>query len=333
VATEPGRAHLFKPSDAVRVRRNVMYNTPFPREVPQAPNPPDGAIIYYSLGAKPSADIALDVLDPRGNVVRHLTSAAPRPVREAARAPMESFWLAQPSALPTNIGLNRATWDLRYDPPPAFAHSFVFNGNPGSTPAAPEGPLAMPGVYRIRLTVDGNQYTQPLTVRRDPRSRVAPAALAAQHALLMRLYSGLQATWTDFKPVAALRHAVARTAPDDTVSEVGKAAKALATKLDSIAGDSLGEARQVWEAQPKAWTFAALNSEFGLELTSQDNADHAPTQAALVVARASCAELGKLVARWRRVVRVDLAAFNQTLARHGMPALAMPAAGDKLCSQ
>jgi len=44
-------------------------------------------------------------------------------------------------------------------------------------------------------------------------------------------------------------------------------------------------------------------------------------------------ELGRLVARWRQVVRVDLAAFNQTLARHGMPALAMPAAGQKLCSQ
>ncbi len=328
----PAGTHLFKPSDALRVRRNVNYNTPVPKEEPQAPNPPQGALIYYSLGARPSADIAIDVLDARGNVVRHLTSAAPTPWREAARAPMERFWLAQPSALPANIGLNRATWDLRYDPPPAFAHSFVFNGNPGSTPAEPEGALAMAGVYRVRLTVDGKQYTQPLTVRRDPRSRVAPAALAAQHALLMRLYSGLQATWTDFKPVAALRHAVARIAPDDTVSEVGKAAKSLATKLDSIAGDSLGEARQVWEAQPKAWNFAALNSEFGLELTSQDNADHAPTQTMLVVARSTCDELRKLVDRWSQVVRVDLSAFNRTLASHGMMPLAGPSTDMKRCS-
>src|SRR5437773_331459 len=134
VATEAGRAHLFKPSDAVRVRRNVMYNTPFPREVPQAPNPPDGAIIYYSLGAKPSSDIRIEVLDARGSVVRHMSSAPSRAVRETARPPMESFWLAPPRALTTNVGLNRATWDLRYDPPPAFAHSFVFNGNPGVTP-------------------------------------------------------------------------------------------------------------------------------------------------------------------------------------------------------
>src|SRR2546426_7065385 len=325
--------HLFKPSDAVRLRRNVDYNTPFPKEEPQALNPPSGALIYYSLGTKPAADIAIDVLDARGAVVRHMTSAAPTPLREAARAPMEQFWLAQPGALPANVGLNRATWDLRYDPPPAFAHAFVFNGNPGSTPAEPEGALASPGVYRIRLTVDGNRYTQALTVVRDPRLRVAPAALVAQHALLMRLSSGLQATWSDFKPVAELRAAVAKIAPDDTVSELGKAAKALVTTLDSIAGDSLTDARQVWDARPPLWSFVDLNGEFGIELTAQDNADHVPTRAALVVASSSCAELGKLVARWRQVVRVDLAAFNQTLARHGMPALAVPAAGDKLCSQ
>ncbi len=330
VATEP--AHLFKPSDAVRVRRNVMYNTPFPREVPQALNPPDGAIIYYSLGAKPSSDITIEVLDARGSAVRRMSSAPPRAVRETARPPMESFWLAPGRGLAANVGLNRANWDLRFDPPPAFAHSFEFNGNPGVTPMAPEGPLALPGLYTIRLTVDGKHYTQPLTVERDPRSRVSRAAVAAQHALVMRLYAGLQATWTDFKPVAALRAAVAKIAPDDTVSEVGKAAKALTTTLDSIAGDSLAEARQLWDARPTKWSFVALNAEFAIELTGHDNADLAPTRAALTVARSSCDELGKLVGRWRQLVRLDLATFNQTLERHGMTTLAVTSAPENLCS-
>jgi len=332
VATEPGGAHLFKPSDAVRVRRNVNYNTPFPKEEPQAPNPPQGALIYYSLGARASADIAIDVLDASGNVVRHLTSAAPRPVREAARAPMESFWLAQPSALPTNIGLNRATWDLRYDPPPAFAHAFVFNGNPGSTPAEPEGALAMPGVYRVRLTVDGKQYTQAMTVVRDPRSRVVPAALAAQRALLMRLYSGVQAAWADFRPVAELRARAQQIAPSDTASEVGKAAKALVTTLDSIAGDSLEDVRLVWDARPTSWNFVNLNREFALQMATQDNADQAPTRGALAVARSSCADLARLVGRWRQFVLADLVRFNQLLSRQGIGAIAARPGPERLCA-
>ena len=328
----PASTHLFKASDAVRVRRNVNYNTPFPKEEPQAPNPPQGAIIYYSLGAKPSADIAIDVLDARGNVVRHLTSAAAAPVREAARAPMEQFWLAQPSALPTNIGLNRAAWDLRYDPPPAFAHAFVFNGNPGSTPAEPEGALALPGLYRIRLTVDGNRYTQAMTVVRDPRSRVAPAALAAQHAFLMRLSSGVQAAWADFRPVAELRARVQQIAPSDTASEMGKAAKALATTLDSIAGDSLEDVRLIWDARPTRWNFVNLNREFALQMATQDNADQTPTQAALAVARSSCADLARLVGRWRQFVRADLVRFNQLLSRQGIGAVAARPGPERLCA-
>src|SRR6266550_3015241 len=331
-AAATGPAHLFKPSDAVRVRRNVMYNTPFPREVPQAPNPPDGAIVYYSLGAKPSSDITIEVLDGRGNVVRHMSSAPPRAVRETARPPMEGFWLAPGRGLPANVGLNRANWDLRYDPPPAFAHSFEFNGNPGVTPMAPEGPLALPGLYTIRLTVDGNHYTQPLTVERDPRSRVSRAAVAAQHALVMRLYAGLEATWADFRPVAALRDAVAKIPPVDTLSEVGKAAKQLAATMDSIAGDSLAEARQPWDAQPTTWSFVALNGEFAIELTAQDNADHAPTRAALAVARARCADLARLIGRWRQFVRADLVRFNQVLSRQGIGAIAARPGPERSCA-
>jgi photosystem II stability/assembly factor-like uncharacterized protein len=323
---------LFTPSDAVRMRRNVDYNTPFPKEEPQAPNPPAGAIIYYSLGATPAADIALDVLDARGSLVRHLTSAPATPIREAPRAPMEQLWLAPPSALPVNVGLNRVAWDLRYDTPTAFAHTFAFNGNPGTTPALPEGPLATPGMYTIRLTVDGKAYSRPLTVRPDPRTHVAPATLTTQHALLMRLYSAIQATWADFKPVSALRAAVRKIAPADSTSEVGKAARAFAAKVDSIAGDSLTDAREPWDAPPPTWSFADLNGEFGLELTAQDNADQTPTRAALAAARSSCAELSKLVERWKQIVQVDVAAFNAMLPRHGMTPLAMPSGNMQLCS-
>ena len=243
-----------------------------------------------------------------------------------------SFWLAPPRALPTLIGLNRANWELRYDPPPAFAHGFEFNGNPGSTPMAPEGPLALPGVYTIRLTVDGKRYTQTITVRADPRSHVSPAARAAQHALLTRLSSGLRASWADFKPVAQLRGAITKLAAGDTASEVGKAAKTLAAKLDSLAGDSLSDARELWQPRPTAWSLVDLNSEFALELNAQDNADHAPTQAMLALARSSCEELRKAVERWRQVVRVDLATFNRLLSSHGVATLATPPAREQLCA-
>jgi len=52
MASEP--AHLFSPGEAVRVRRNVNGDTPFPPEVPHAQNAPVGALVYYYLGSQPT---------------------------------------------------------------------------------------------------------------------------------------------------------------------------------------------------------------------------------------------------------------------------------------
>ncbi len=96
IAAEP--AHLFTPGRAVRVHRNTNQNTPFPPEVPHALNPPEGALIYYSL-ARPAAAVTIEISDAAGTVVRRMTSAAIPPVPEAAQPPHPNFWVAQPQAL------------------------------------------------------------------------------------------------------------------------------------------------------------------------------------------------------------------------------------------
>ena len=128
IASEP--AHLFKPGDAIRVRRNVNGDTPFPPEVPHALNPPPGALVYYYLNTKPSSDITLEVRDAAGNVVRHYSSAPIPPLREAP-LPVPDHWIATPKPMPTATGTNRINWDIRYDAPPAFSHSYEINANEG----------------------------------------------------------------------------------------------------------------------------------------------------------------------------------------------------------
>ena len=176
--------HLFTPDRAVRMRRNVNADTPLPPEVPHAVNPPSGAIIWYYLAAKPAGAITMDVLDSTGTVIRHLSSVAAAPVAEAARPPHPNFWVAPPYALPANAGLNRGHWDMRHDAPPTASHSFEISANPGETPASPEGALAPPGTYTVRLTVNGNAYSEKLVVTNDPRSPATAADVRAQATYL-----------------------------------------------------------------------------------------------------------------------------------------------------
>jgi len=327
--------HLFTPGSAVRVHRNVGQDTPFPPEVPHALNPPDGAIVYYWLKAKPAGEVTLDVLDASGAVVRHLSSVAPAPVSEAAHPPEPNFWLAAPQALPVEAGINRTNWDLRYDAPPAFSHSFDINANPGFTPASPQGPLAPPGRYTIKLTVGGKAYTGAVTVANDPRSPGSAAAIAAQHALQMNLVHGMSVAWDGYQQAQALRPAVAADTGSSVPADVADAAKAILAGLDSVAG-SAGAPRTVFRrgGPTPPPTFVALNGNLGRQLNGQDLADMAPTPAALADYAAACKDLRRAATTWNRIRNRDLVGLNAGLAGHGLAAvtvsgspLAVPSCG------
>ena len=323
VVDEP--VHFFAPDPAVRVRRNVGADTPFPPEVPHADNPPDGVSIYYSLASAPKGEVTIDVLDSAGAVVRHLSSVASVPVKEAARPPHPNFWVAPPEALPAAAGLNRAHWDLRSDAPPAFSHSFEINANPGRTPASPLGALAAPGTYTIRLTVDGKRYTQRATVTNDPRSPATGAEVRAQVALARKIQDGMHSAWDAYQQVAAVRAAIA--GPTDSTTSEGKAVAALRAQLDSVGGDA--EAGRGFGGRGGGRTpppsFVTLHGRLQGQLGTQESGDHAPTAAALTAYAASCRELAGTLARWQRVIATDVPALNAALARAGKTTVAVPA--------
>ena len=313
--------HLFKPGDAVRVHRNVNQDTPFPPEVPHALNPPDGALVYYWLGAKPAGEVTLDVLDRSGAVVRHLSSVPVPPVAEAARPPEPNFWLATPQPLTTATGLNRAIWDLRYDPPRAFSHSFEINANPGLTPASPEGPMAPPGTYTVRLTVEGKAYTSTVAVKNDPRSPASPVAIAEQAGLQMKIYRGMDEAWDGYQQVAALRASLEADTGASASGDVARAAGGLLARLDSIAGNASparGPGFFRRGGGRGAPSLVQINGTFGRQLLAQDLADMAPTGAMVAAYETGCQDLRTAITAWNGVRGRGLADLNTVLAAHGI---------------
>ncbi|HTI05608.1 MAG TPA: hypothetical protein VL549_09845 [Gemmatimonadales bacterium] len=286
--------YLFAPGEAVRVRRNVGNDTPFPPEVPHALNPPDGALIYYSLATKPAGAITMEVLDAAGTVVRHMTSGPVDPVKEAARPPEPNFWIAPPFQLPAEAGGNRTNWDLRTDAPPAFTHTFEINANPGLTPASPQGALVPPGGYTLRLTVDGKTYTQPVTVVNDPRSPATVIGVRAQYALQRRVAAAMQTSWDAYQEVAAARAALAH---DSTT-------KALDSTLAAVGGDPEG-GRGFFGFRPGGPpppTFVGVSETLRNLVNSLESGDIAPTPAMDAAFAAACKDLTKAVTTFNGVV-------------------------------
>lgn len=316
--------HLFAPGEAIRTRRNVNADTPLPPEIPHAKNPPNGAILYYSLASKPAGEVTIDVSDSAGRPVRHLSSIAPAPVPEAARPPHPNWWVETPSGIPTNVGLNRTAWDFRHDPPAVNSHSFEINANPGETPASPEGVLAPPGTYTITLTVDGKKYAQKLVVKNDPRSPVSNAAVVAQHKLLVGINDGIALTATSAKQVTELRAALTKANGANAPAEVKSAITAFSAKLDSVAGGGGGGRGGRGGGAAANPTLGAINGALAGQLTTQEYADLAPTTSSVAAFAASCKDLKTVHTLWTRIVTKDLPTLNAALTKNGGTAITAP---------
>jgi photosystem II stability/assembly factor-like uncharacterized protein len=174
VASSP--AYLYPPRPAVRFRLSTYHAEARPPEVPHAANPPTGAIIDYWLGKNIDTPVMLTIYDAEDHQVRRYSSTE-KPVRMPP-ANFPDYFKSPPNILPAKAGANRFIWNLRYTPPagsPYWASPAVLH----RTPRGPLAPLVLPGHYRVVLTVNGKNYSAPLTVRANPNADTTPATLRA----------------------------------------------------------------------------------------------------------------------------------------------------------
>jgi len=298
-----GGMHLFAPERAVRVRRSVSNDTPIPPEEPHGENPPAGAVIDYLLPTAMTAPVILEIQDTRGGLVRRWSSEDRAAGGEPGPAPppqIAAEWLPRPEALPHAPGLNRFVWNLRY-PAPAVRDGYSIAAIAGQgTVQEPEGPLVLPGEYRLRLTAGGRTLTQTLRVVMDPRVQVADSALMSQLRLALEI-------WNAMGEQQALQNG----------------ARALGDQLRALAARRLDAptraARDAVQRAADSVARAAGAGDFaGLE-TVVESADREPTQQAREVLAEERGRLSAATQRWQQLVAKDLPALNTRLRRQGAP--------------
>ncbi len=177
--------HLYQPAPAIRFRLSLYPAESRPPELPHAANPPTGAIIDYWLGKHPSGPVTLDIYASDGKLVRHYLSTD-KPARMPA-GNFPDYWKSPPNILSATTGTHRFVWDMHYMPPtwpsPQWGRPPVLH----RTPRGPQGPLVLPGHYRVVLTVDGKRYEKPLIIKPDPNADASPAALKANFDLALAI--------------------------------------------------------------------------------------------------------------------------------------------------
>ena len=158
----PTAATLFEPRQTYRFSRS------------------GGAFLNFSLPAAPKAPVKFEIVDSRGTTIRTLEAKG-------------------------RAGINRLKWDLRHEAPrvvalrtdapdnrhiweePRFRDADSRPITHWGTKPAEVGPLVAPGAYTVRLSVDGESRSQPLTILHDPHSPGSEADIAVSVKTLLRI--------------------------------------------------------------------------------------------------------------------------------------------------
>jgi photosystem II stability/assembly factor-like uncharacterized protein len=327
LAADAGKATplLFKPAAAWRVQRDNNTDTPLPGDEPAGENPADGAVLDYAL-AQDAHAVALEILDAQGSVVRRYSSEdKPRPDAEDLRTNLiPAMWPRVEGPLPVTAGMHRWVWDLHATAPMATHYDYPISAVPHRTPLGPEGPVALPGTYTVRLTVDGQSATAPLTVKMDPRVHIAAADLETLHAAQTAMAASLDALARADLEAHSVSEQLA--APENAAI-----ATQLAPYRDAL--KKLVEGAEAKGARPGIDDVTGEATQLYGEL---QQADAVPTAALLAAAAHAEDEGREVLPQWEEFKAKQLPALNQLLRDANRPAVDlerqpvdMPESGDE----
>ena len=281
----PAAATLLPPAAAIRWPGNQNSDTPLPPEEPRTPNPPAGAVFDYVLPTAAKV-LQLDVLDGGGKVIHHRSSTETPPQVKAEQY-FADLWLKPPVPLPAGAGHHRVVWNLRLPRPPAIEYEYSIAGVPDAdTPAVPQGLMALPGTYTLRLTVDGVTTSSPLTVVMDPRVSTPPADIEAQHAFAEEIRAALAAVVALHDEVEAMGK---RLTPPSTPAE----------RTGKVAESSLTEAKAALERFRTADDPDDIAGVLTSLATRVEAVDAAPTQPQRDVLAEYAKQLATAQAHWK----------------------------------
>jgi photosystem II stability/assembly factor-like uncharacterized protein len=296
---------LFETGFAYRVRWNMNTDTPLPQEEPAGQNPPDGAIIDYYLKNDASSVIRLEVFDSAGKLVRvYKSDDQPYPI-PPVNIPL--YWIRPQQILSAAKGAHRFIWDLHTQPlpmPPNYAIAAIY----GETAPNPTSPWVMPGKYVVKLTVDGKSYSQPLTVKMDPRVKTPLLELKKQYDLSDKCYGDVQQLMSEADKLKSLQKQVEKLLP--------KTNGQLATDLKNL--DNTVLSLQNGNPGDKSPNLRSLQGNlFNLMNLAQESDMPVTTLVATSITQADSA-FGVVNAKFTAVAGDGLKSVNDELGKAGM---------------
>ena len=340
-------AHLFKPRKVYRAGFGGGGGSGAAGGHPTGANPPSGAVVYYWLGA-PNQVVTLDFLDSRGKVIRSFTSRQDSTVaadsvradsvrvahtdslrragvKEDSTARKEARGAETggssddaprrrppPPRVADKAGLNLFAWNLRYPDASTFTNMIFWAGGIS-------GPAVLPGAYTVRMRVNGQSYTQPFTIVKDPRSTATAADLREQFDFLIRVRDKTSQANDAVRTIRNVKAQLSDRAlkmPANKQAAFSRAADAITERLSAVESEIYQVKNQSGQ-DPLNYPIR-LNNKIAALAGVAGGADAKPTSQSYTVYNDLSAQLDRQLQAMRGAL-VTLPAINASLKAAGLP--------------
>lgn len=296
------RMRLYKPRTAYRARSE--------RGSAGERGAISGVIVDYSLASVPAQPVILEFQDAAGNTIKTFSSVATARPPNAGRGERTAGRVGP--SVTAQSGMNRFVWDMRYPDAHGIDGGTYFLG--GSL----RGPQAVPGQYRVKLTVGAQSMTENFEIKKDPRVASSEEDYQKQMDLLLAIRDKLSAADDAINQIHNLKRQTEAVA-DNSRANLG--VKGAVQKLNDAANEVL---HKLYEPRFTGFDDQTLIYPLKLNnrlaaLASSVQGDYRPTQQEVEVFAKLSAELDDALVTLKRILGADLRALNGQLKASGLP--------------
>ncbi len=267
---------------------------------------------------KESPEVKIEFLDASGTVLRSFTGT-PKAATPAPGADDNPFFGGGPPRVGTASGINRFTWDMRYEGSTVFPGMIMWAAQPARGPAAPTGK------YTVRITANGDTKSRDFNIAIDPRlvaEGISEADLLEQFALSLRVrdkVSEANQAVIDIRNVRQQIHERLQKVTGRRKDEIQKLADSVLLPLTAVEEEAY-QVRNRSGQDPLNYPIK-LNNKIAALAGVIESADNKPTNQSVEVFNELSAQLDAQLAKMKETLQKQLPLLNAALKREKMDAV------------
>jgi len=289
--------HLFKPMPGYRMGGGGGSITP----TNAGENHPGGVMVYYIVNPPTdSSTVSLEFLETEGDLIKTFSSNAKK----------------KNEKLEFKKGSNMYVWNMRYPDAKGFDDLIMWA-------AGLTGPRAVPGTYKVRLTVDGQSLEQEFEILKDPRSETSIGNIQEQFDFLISVRDKLSETNTAVKNIRNVKkqiNALTEKIADDenykSLIEDGKNLNKVLSKIEEELYQVKNQSRQ----DPLNFPIR-LNNKLAHLSSVAGRGDYPPTDQVTAVRNELTSQIDEQLSKLKRLMETEVPEYNRKVSDSGVDAI------------